>query len=231
MLRPVAHVDDGGSSEGEHFATPSPTSSAGSLPGTLAAIAIASTQAPRSGPHSRQRSQLPPSRPRSRSPAEAFQESQPANKKAKPKRAVDVWTFFEKHSDTNHCTFCLYVIFSCTYLRANGLQYSKAIAAGQSVPNTTSYSATTSTTGLADHLAEFHISEWYESCQRLSITMKRLGAQKAIKQYLRTRSVFQPSMLSPDPLALREFSNENFADALVEWIIGDDQVSCCKFGY
>lgn len=81
----------------------------------------------------------------------------------------------------------------------------------------------TGTDVLRRHLYEEHPDSWISGCDRLHIPITAKGAQRAVTEY-RNRQGQSTSHGSSNPKVGRSFSQEAFVDAIVEFIVGDDQV-------
>ncbi|OBZ73258.1 hypothetical protein A0H81_06727 [Grifola frondosa] len=115
--------------------------------------------------------------------------------------AQDVWTFIDKQKGI--CTFC-------EQQYASNPTYRKARPFGSN----------TSTGTLRHHLAERHLDEWLTACDSLDLTIRAKEVQPRIAEY-RRRHGAQPSDTSEKQRM--PFSQEMFVDAIVEFIIADDQ--------
>ncbi|PPQ71742.1 hypothetical protein CVT24_006506, partial [Panaeolus cyanescens] len=96
-------------------------------------------------------------------------------------------------------------------------------------PKAKVYGNKTSTTVLRKHLYSTHLDEWLESCNKLSIkiTASDDALKSAIQDYNHRHSLpnnedSHTGNQKSIPL-YRPFSQEAFVDAIVEWIIVDDQ--------
>jgi len=217
----------------ESFRSPSPASddSADGTPhtplqqpslGRVGALVMSATRArgsPRVGPHSTQRrSHMPPRR------------SAPARKKLK---ADDVWTFFKAVDGHNECIFCQYVrdCLSHLVLISNIFLTVRQEHTGNSRIKVQPFKKTTGTTVLRNHLANEHIENWVETCDKFKISITAQVAQKAVNAYRQQRGQPQESADgSEGPVPhVHEYSCEAFVDPIVEWIVADDQVSPFMF--
>ena len=87
------------------------------------------------------------------------------------------------------------------------------------------YSGGTSTTGLHNHLAIEHLEEWVDSCGQFNIKISGKEAKVLVAnlQQRHGKHVQEPAV--PGEWQGRQpYSNEAFIDAIVAWIVGDDQV-------
>ena len=87
------------------------------------------------------------------------------------------------------------------------------------------FKKTTGTTVLRNHLANEHIENWVDTCDKFKISIMAQVAQKAINAYRQRRGQPQTDDSQAPPLQVRQYSREAFVDAIVEWIVADDQVS------
>ncbi|KAJ3518939.1 hypothetical protein NMY22_g13434 [Coprinellus aureogranulatus] len=151
------------------------------------------TEVPRAGPHSRNRFTRP--------------QATPADKQ---KKALDVWTFFELSNGRRICNFC-----------------QKQRLTGLSV-NIQSYSQNTGPSNLRTHLAEQHLADWVDACDEAkpSITITGTAAAEKADSYREKRDGFAGAGRTKAPKGApqqRAFSQEAFIDALISWIVSDDQ--------
>ncbi len=87
------------------------------------------------------------------------------------------------------------------------------------------YSIKTSTTGLQYHLIKEHLRLWVSACDKMGVSVKGAGIKAAAKfQRENGASEFKEGLLSAGSFAVPEYSHDAFVDAIVEWIIVDDQV-------
>jgi len=90
-----------------------------------------------------------------------------------------------------------------------------------------SFASTTGTSALRKHLTDYHISAWVEGCDKLEVLITAAAIKYQVTQYWLWQGSRQGQQTcsdssTPQPQA---YSKEAFVDALVEWIVGDDQVS------
>jgi hypothetical protein len=76
---------------------------------------------------------------------------------------------------------------------------------------------TTSTSNLRKHLFSDHIEKWITSCEKLNISITAAAAVEAIRQFRKEPAT--TSLESERP----QYSKEAFKEALVDFIVGDDQ--------
>jgi len=90
----------------------------------------------------------------------------------------------------------------------------------------TRYGKKTSTTVRRNHLCESHPSAWITACDKLGIDITAKGAQNTVRNY---RKQHNQASSAADPENLRKhFTPEAFVDAIVDFIISDDQVKSCS---
>ena len=90
-----------------------------------------------------------------------------------------------------------------------------------------SYSDTTSTTVMRKHLADNHLATWVQGCDQLNISISSSGKMKKhIEDYRQqAKSQHSPESANGKPNQPQtEFSPEAFIDAIMEFIVGTDQV-------
>ncbi|KAF7334741.1 HAT family dimerization domain-containing protein [Mycena sanguinolenta] len=89
---------------------------------------------------------------------------------------------------------------------------------------TTKFSTTTSTGVLRKHLYEHHLEAWVEGCDQLKIPITAKEAAPHVEQYRIRKNQKTGSTSTQEPGKKRtKFSQEAFVDAIVEWIVSDDQ--------
>ncbi|KAJ7763564.1 hypothetical protein DFH07DRAFT_738672, partial [Mycena maculata] len=85
------------------------------------------------------------------------------------------------------------------------------------------FSKNTSTGVLRKHLYENHLDVWVAGCDQLKINIKAKEAKPYVDDY-RARKQTTAGASEPEPPEPRtQFSQEAFVDAIVEFIVGDDQ--------
>ncbi|KAJ7463230.1 hypothetical protein FB451DRAFT_463925, partial [Mycena latifolia] len=88
----------------------------------------------------------------------------------------------------------------------------------------TTFSGSTSSGVLRKHLYENHLDAWVEGCDKLKITIKAKEAIKHVEEYRNRKQHTTGTAPNPKPETKRTaFSQEAFVDAIVEFIVGDDQ--------
>lgn len=141
-----------------------------------------------------------------------------ASKVLKPRGgAKDVWKFFEKLSGRHTCVFCKYVnffLYPCRYL----IYYDREIHITDPSHHVTDFGTTTSTSNLRKHLFTDHIAKWTTACENLNIPITAAAAKEAIRKFRKEPAT--TSLESERP----QYSKEAFNDALVDFVVGDDQV-------
>lgn len=85
-----------------------------------------------------------------------------------------------------------------------------------------SYKKTSSTTSYRNHLSRFHLERWVACCDHLKI---QIGGEEFQADVNRVRQQ-KPNQSGNDGLESRlAFSAEAFVDAIIDFVVGDDQVS------
>ena len=78
----------------------------------------------------------------------------------------------------------------------------------------------TGSSNLRNHLITNHLEEWVSSCDDLNIEISACSALPAISKY-HNEPVNTSTPLESE---CQKYSKEAFVDALVEFIVGDDQL-------
>ena len=141
--------------------------------------------------------------------------------------AEDVWHFFEKGDKRlgtkSICCFCVYILVgSSSSLVTHSLSLQKKIVTDPARYGKINhkYSATSSISNLCYHIENHHCDEYVRICSDndwpMMLPKHRLDEEQGNHN----------SLLSPNPLQL-PFSPKNFIQALVKFIVADDQV--CEF--
>ncbi|KAL4254558.1 Zinc finger BED domain-containing [Pleurotus pulmonarius] len=173
--------------------TPVPTTTAQSGRQIGAPTTPRSRGSPRTGRHSASRSQQ--CRNSARSPAG----------NAKRHTAKDVWTFFEKDGEKRYCKFC---------------QQQRAANASHIV---NAYGLGTSTGGLRKHLYLDHLDSWVLACDHAGLKITAKEAQEFVTKFRQRHGNTLADGERRPSAAARPYSPEAFVDAIIEWIIADDQ--------
>lgn len=89
---------------------------------------------------------------------------------------------------------------------------------------------TKSTDSYRHHLAKHHLKPWIEACLALKIPLTSVAAKEALQEYHKqfpesTRPSFTRAADAATDLSHQVFTKEAFVDALMIWIVADDQVS------
>ncbi|KAJ7936657.1 hypothetical protein B0H13DRAFT_1469856, partial [Mycena leptocephala] len=88
----------------------------------------------------------------------------------------------------------------------------------------TKFSRTTSSGVLRKHLYEHHVDAWVEGCDKLKIPIKAKEAASHVDAYRVRKHQKTGATSNSEPGKKRTpFSQEAFVDAIVEFIVGDDQ--------
>ena len=85
------------------------------------------------------------------------------------------------------------------------------------------FSLKTGTGVLRRHLFEHHIDSWIEGCDKLRIPITAKEAQRAVTDYRRRKGQANTNS-TENAKPGRPFSQEAFVDAIVEFVVSDDQV-------
>lgn len=87
------------------------------------------------------------------------------------------------------------------------------------------FATSTSTSSIRDHFAADHIDEWVAGCDKLNIKITAKTVQGAVANSRRERGEGQGNTgVSAEDARRPSFTHEVFIDAIVEWIVADDQV-------
>jgi len=86
------------------------------------------------------------------------------------------------------------------------------------------FSTSTATGTLRQHLYKFHLDKWVAECDKLNIKITAKDAQSVVDSY-RQRKGQVSKQENADLGPHKKYSPEAFVDALVEFIVVDDQVS------
>jgi hypothetical protein len=82
-----------------------------------------------------------------------------------------------------------------------------------------SFGTTTGTSNLRKHLFTDHLEQWVSSCDQLKIPITAKAALPEVQKFRNEPADTPLESERPD------YSKSAFVDALVEFIVGDDQVS------
>ncbi|KAK0184537.1 ribonuclease H-like domain-containing protein [Armillaria mellea] len=191
-----AHFEDDLDSSGGEFPelVPSPSPSVSSHAET----------SPGQAPMPRTRAEsphVPPQTP-SRTPRRLFHAASGLSKKGHH-TAQDVWSFFSKTEGTNHAA---------------------DFENNDMLPAKSDFGLKTSTDVLRRHLLDHHLTSWLTKCDRLGIQVcsTQKHYQDAISKFY-IKHGKQPATSSLNHPECSPFSHEAFIDALIAWIIADDQ--------
>lgn len=88
------------------------------------------------------------------------------------------------------------------------------------------YSNAVGTDGLRQHLKRNHLKEWVEGCVALDIPLTTDAGKAAVWEYISGHGAMTGiTFASPaEDGARTPFTKDNFIDALMIWIVADDQV-------
>ena len=84
------------------------------------------------------------------------------------------------------------------------------------------YAESTASGPLRAHLLNRHAQEWVEACQEQNIALRGKEGEEALARVSGVSVNRQAEARAP-------FTQDNFLDALVQFIVGTDQVSFCFF--
>jgi hypothetical protein len=91
--------------------------------------------------------------------------------------------------------------------------------ATDSAYHVSSFGVTTGTSNLRKHLFTDHLEQWVSSCDQLKIPITAKAALPEVRKFRSEPGDTPLESERPD------YSKSAFVDALVEFIVGDDQVS------
>jgi hypothetical protein len=157
------------------------------------------------------------------SPFRLQHQEQPQINEAKKLKARDVWSFYKHENGQHACLFCKSVI----PLILDSLHcYSQSLRQKQAVDSSfvvQTYGSKTGTTVLRTHLCNEHLGPWVDGCDRFKIPIVAKTFQDRVDEYRKANGSSHARQEDP-ALPTRAYSREAFIDAIVEWIISDDQV-------
>lgn len=92
----------------------------------------------------------------------------------------------------------------------------------------TTFRKSTATGSIRRHLYENHLADWVHVCDglKIPITAKLAVPGPLVEEYRLAQDPRYTKESGPEDLR-REFSKEAFVEAILQWIISDDQVSDC----
>ena len=85
------------------------------------------------------------------------------------------------------------------------------------------YGSKTGTTVLRTHLCNEHLALWVDGCDQFKIPIVAKTFQDCVTEYRKANGGC-PATREDPTLPTRAYSRETFIDAIVEWIVADDQV-------
>lgn len=116
-----------------------------------------------------------------------------------------------------------HLVFTCR-LQADALAFRQQHTMGTRKKNA-KFSIKTGTGVLHRHLFEHHANKWIEGCDKLRIPITAKEAQRALTDYRHRKGQVNANANSTEHSKPgRPFSQEAFVDAIVEFIVADDQV-------
>jgi hypothetical protein len=86
------------------------------------------------------------------------------------------------------------------------------------------FGMSTGTSVKRQHLVDCHIDAWISSCDRLKIPVTAKAVQDAVCDYRTRQGQIHSQSSSTDPITRSPFSQEAFVNAIMNFIIADDQV-------
>jgi len=85
------------------------------------------------------------------------------------------------------------------------------------------YGSKTRTTVLHTHLCNEHLEPWINGCDQFKIPIVAKSFQDCVDEYCKANGGHNAGQEDPT-LPTHAYSHETFIDAIVEWIVADDQV-------
>ena len=119
----------------------------------------------------------------------------------------------------------MHLLRVCIYLSLNALliyPYRRECAAGKKF-RPVKYGLKTGTGTLRKHLFENHANDWISACDAQKIPITAKEAQPALAEY-RTHQGMSPEGAPHANTQRRTYTPDKFVEAIVEWIVADDQV-------
>ncbi|TFK16775.1 hypothetical protein FA15DRAFT_661918 [Coprinopsis marcescibilis] len=92
--------------------------------------------------------------------------------------------------------------------------------AGLEAPTIGDYSCNTGTCTMRQHLIAHHQDKWIPACLKMGLPLTLVKPKIALRQYCK---VHGHASLDPAENVISPFSSEAFIDAIVEFIVADDQ--------
>ena len=88
-----------------------------------------------------------------------------------------------------------------------------------------SYGPLTATSNLRRHLVTHHLDACIKGCEDLNIEITAEDARPFVDEHLRRQGIFRFGKSSEKTAdEIPEFMDELFTDAIIDWIVADDQV-------
>lgn len=88
----------------------------------------------------------------------------------------------------------------------------------------TKYAKSTGTNILRKHLYKFHIKEWVKQCDEKGIAISGEEAQAAVAEYREECGESLEGAGVQGSQTRQRFTSENFVNALIKFVVSDDQV-------
>jgi hypothetical protein len=92
----------------------------------------------------------------------------------------------------------------------------------------TLYSNGTGTGVMRRHLYDHHLDLWVPACDKLNISITAKEAQARVAEYRQRHGQTCPTDMT-QPETRQKFSSKAFVDAIMEFIVADDQVGTTDF--
>jgi hypothetical protein len=135
-----------------------------------------------------------------------------------------VWQFYEKKDEKRACVFCEYVFILSSLISLLIYPCRRECAAGKKF-RPVKYGLKTGTGTLRKHLFEHHADDWISACDTQKIPITAKEAQPILADYRARQGMSAEGV--PDahtPGQRRTYTPDGFVEAIVEWIVADDQV-------
>ena len=157
------------------------------------------------------------------SPLRSHHRQQRQINEVKKLKARDIWSFFKPENGQHACLFCksvLSLVVDSLYRYSQSLRQKQAVDPLFVVQT---YGLKTGTTVLRTHLCNEHLGPWVDGCDKFKIPIVAKTFQDRVDEYRKANGRIHARQEDPT-LPTRAYSREAFIDAIVEWIIADDQV-------
>ena len=201
----------------ETFRTPSPSDSmlAAPTPSRNPRTPNRAPRTPRNGRHSVHQVRATPRRPTAHGPTK--------------NKAKDVWTFFKEVNGRRECIFCQYVLIFLALYPTLILFIFRQKHVADASHSLQTFSLRTGTTTLRSHLCGEHLEPWVNACDKFKITIMVSKADHPVNEYRCHQSTMNVPGTGQTGSDRHEYSPEAFVDAILEFIVADDQVRKIRF--